>query len=503
MSPRDPSAGDGPEKRIAIVLPGGGARGAYEVGALSVLLPELERRGEKATVFCGTSVGAINAAFLGSVAHLPAEEQVRQGLKHWHAISKKDIIRSVVGPGLPRTLFRLVGDMLEVPGVRLAGLMDPTPLRATLDKIVDWDDLAKNGRDGAYDAVCLVATSLARSGPVAWVQGRAETPASKRGADLKYVRVDELDAQHVRASAAIPLLFAPVRVDHPGDEAPEYYVDGATRLNTPIAPALALGADRVIVIGFEPLGSRAPREAGKPLIPRIADVISNIVDGLLVDQVNDDLHQMVTLNEMIAAPRSPAARASRKFRSARGAPAYRKIEYALVSPRRRGELGELADEVYDRRYRGWRGLRSPDLPLFSRLLGNGRTPARGELLSFLLFDDLYFDLLIEAGKRDAHDWLDRHPDFWCSEAGHDFDFDTGRIPPEDTTNRRRRSTDVQEPDEPTTGPEDRRRRSTDAQDPVEPEERPKGRRRRSADAQDPGSADASVPSATGASSSRG
>jgi NTE family protein len=155
----------------------------------------------------------------------------------------------------------------------------------------------------------------------------------------------------------------------------------------------------------------------------------------------------VTLNETIATPGSPAARASRRFRSKQGKPAYRKIEYALVSPRRRGELGELADEVFERRYGGWRGLLNPDLPLFSRLLGNGRTPARGELLSFLLFDDLYFDLLIEAGKRDAHDWLDRHPDFWCSEAGHDFDFDTGRIPPEDTTNRRRRKTERQD-DEP-------------------------------------------------------
>jgi NTE family protein len=458
MSPDDHPGGDPPEKRVALVLPGGGARGAYEVGALSVLLPELERRGEKPTIFCGTSVGAINAAYLGSVAHLPVEEQVRRGLEHWKGLAKKDIIRSVVGPGLPRTIFRLVGDMLEVPGVRLAGLMDPTPLRRTLDKIVDWEGLAKNGRDGTYEAVCLVATSLARSGPVAWVQGRAEIPAQKRGADLRYVRVEELEAQHVRASAAIPLLFAPVRVDHPEEES-DFYVDGATRLNTPIAPALALGADRVIVIGFEPLGERAPREAaGKPIIPRIADVVSNIVDGLLVDQVNDDLHQMVTLNEMIAAPRSAGARASRKIRSARGAPAYRKIEYALVSPRRRGELGELADEVFDRRYRGWRGLLNPDLPLFSRLLGNGRTPARGELLSFLLFDDLYFDLLIEAGKRDAHDWLERHPDFWCSEAGHDFDFDTGRVPPPEDAHPRRRRTDFPEADAPA-GDHPRRRRT--------------------------------------------
>lgn len=420
---------EGTGKRVGIVLPGGGARGAYEVGALSVLLPELERRGERISIICGTSVGAINAAFLGSVAHRPAAEQVALGMSHWQSISRRDIIKNVVGPGLPITAARMLGDMLEIPGVRLSGLLDPRPLRQTLDRMVNWDDLARNGRDGAYDAVCVVATSLARSGPVAFVQGSAVPPDSRPGADLRYLPVDRLQAQHVRASAAIPLLFAPVRVDIE-NEPSEYFVDGATRLNTPIAPALALGADRVIVVGFDPLGQRTPpRTGGVPIKPRLADVIGNIVDGLLVDQVNDDLHQMVTLNQMIDAPRSRGARASQRIRKARGKPPYRKVEYALVSPPRRGELGALADEVFNRKYAGMRGLLTPDLPLFSRLLGGGRTPARGELLSFLMFDQLYFEKLIEAGQRDAFAWLSRHPDFWCSEAGHDFDFDTGRVAP--------------------------------------------------------------------------
>lgn len=116
MASHDGSARDAPGGRVAIVLPGGGARGAYEVGALSVLLPELERRGEKPTIFCGTSVGAINAAYLGSVAHEAASDQVHRGLEHWRALSKGDIIRTVVGPGLPRTLLRFAGDVLEVPG---------------------------------------------------------------------------------------------------------------------------------------------------------------------------------------------------------------------------------------------------------------------------------------------------------------------------------------------------------------------------------------------------
>ncbi len=420
------AAGDRPG-RVALVLPGGGARGAYEVGALAVLLPELERRGERPTIFCGTSVGAINAAYLGSVAHLTAEEQVDQGLAHWRRIGKGDVIRPIIGPGLPRTIARFAGDVLHVPGVRLAGLMDPHPLRRTLNRIVDWEALERNGEDGAYDAVCVVATSLGRSGPMAFVQGRAAMPVSRPSDNLRYVRT-RLTSQHVRASAAIPLLFAPVRVDEPA-EAADFYVDGATRLNTPLSPALNLGADRVIVVGFEPLGHRAGHEAGRaPRVPRISDVVSNIVDGLLVDQINDDLHSLVTLNETLAAPRSRAARVAGQIRSARGRPGYRRIEYALVSPERRGELGELAAEVLDRRYSGWRALLRPDFPVLSRLLGGDQTRARGELLSFLLFDDLYFDLLMEAGKRDAEAWLARHPDFWCSEAGHDFDFDTGRAP---------------------------------------------------------------------------
>ncbi len=80
----------------------------------------------------------------------------------------------------------------------------------------------------------------------------------------------------------------------------------------------------------------------------------------------------------------------------------------------------MAERVFERRYSGLRGLLSPDYPVLSRLLG-GRTRSRGELLSFLLFDSEFVNGLIEAGRRDARRWLDRHPGFWCSDATHDFD----------------------------------------------------------------------------------
>ena len=418
--------GDG-GPRVAIVLPGGGARGAYEVGALSVLLPVLEERGERPVILCGTSVGAINATALGATAHQPAREAVATLEDRWRALRKGDVIRPVVGPGLPLTALRMVGEALELPGVRLAGLLDPSPLRRSLDGWIDWDDLHRNVRGGVLDAVCVVATSLARSGPVAFVDSARRVPPSRPADALQYVPA-VLDGEHVRASAAIPVLFPPVEIEHPAPMA-GYYVDGGTRLNSPVSPALALGADRVVVIGFQPFRARMEASAGVgegP--PRLADVAANIIDGLLVDQVVDDLHRLATVNSFLVDSVAPGPRgAADAYRAARGRKPYRKIPYALVAPERRGELAAIADEIFDDKYSGLRGWRRPDYPFMSRLLGGGRSPSRGELLSFLLFDEDHVDRLLDLGRRDAHRWLARHPSFWCSDAAHDFDVDASAI----------------------------------------------------------------------------
>ncbi len=408
--------GSGP--RIAIVLPGGGARGGYEAGALSVLLPALQARGEHAAIICGTSVGAINTAFLGSVAHLPQEQQADAVIATWRGMRKDDVINSIVGLGLPLTALRFVGEMLEIPGARLASLMDPSPLEFSLERWIDWVALQRNVRTRAVDSVCVVATALTRGGPVAFVQSAGAVPKSRPRDDLRYVRVNALAPEHVRASAAIPLLFPPVEVTTPR-RAADFYIDGGTRLNSPIAPALALGADRVIVIGFEPL--RGPVDApAKPPLPRLGDVAANVLDGLLVDQVADDLHQLATINSFYVDDMGGVSQSARAYRTSQGKKPYKRISYALVAPSRRGELGAIAERVFQERYAGWRGWMRPDYPLLSRVLGGGRTRSRGELLSFLLFDERYVELLIEAGARDAQRWLDRHPRFWCSDAQHDF-----------------------------------------------------------------------------------
>jgi NTE family protein len=417
-------SGNGEAPAVALVLPGGGARGAYEIGAMAELLPALEARGERVSIFCGTSVGAINAALMASLADRPAADQVQAALEHWVGLGKDQVIRRVVGPGLPLTILRWLGEALEVPGVRLASLLDPAPLGANLERWIDWPALHRHVGRGRVRAVCVVATSLTSGRPVGFVESGKPLPRTRASDGLSYTRV-RLASEHVRASAAIPLLFPPVEVTRPRP-ARDHYIDGGTRLNTPIKPALALGADRVIVVGFEPFaGGAGPR--GAAVRPRFSDVAANIVDGLLVDQVGDDLRRLVAINSFFAEHAgggpSPSARA---YRRSRGRPPYRRVSYALVSPERRGDIGRLAESVFERRYAGRQGIVRPDYPLLSRLLG-GRGRSRGELLSFLLFDSMFVGELIDAGRRDARRWLDHHPGFWCSDPAHDFDVDADAV----------------------------------------------------------------------------
>jgi NTE family protein len=423
--------GDAARPTVAVVLPGGGARGAYEIGALSVLLPALEARGERVSVYCGTSVGAINAATLASLAHLPVREQVDAALALWRDLRKGDVIAPIAGGGGARTTLRLLAHVLGIYRVSLASLLDPTPLRSSLDRWIDWGMLARNVEQGVIDSVCVVATSLESGGPVGFVSSRASAPGPSDDG-LRYVKT-RLRGEHVRASAAIPLLFPAVEITTPRS-ARGHYIDGATRLNSPIKPAIHLGAERVIVVGLEPF-ALAPARASSPHAPRIADVAANVIDGLLVDQVGHDMRRVAAINSFfVEGAATGTSSAARAYRLARGFRPYRPIYYALVSPRRRGEIGRLAETVFERRFGSARGLLNPDYILLSRVLG-GRTRSRGELLSFMMFDSEFAEALIELAQRDARRWLRRHPAFWCRDAAHDLSVapvDRGRVQEQET-----------------------------------------------------------------------
>jgi NTE family protein len=401
-------------RRIGLVLSGGGARGAYEAGVMSVLGPALAQRGERPSLYIGTSVGAVNAAYMAASEHLPADEAGEGGLRRWREVSKSTIIRPILLRQAPLTALRYVGEILHLPGMRLPSLLDPKPFERNLDRWIDWDAMHRNIDDDVVEIVGTVATAARSGRTVVFVEGHSER-IKHRSHAIDYVST-RLDEQHVRASAAIPILFPPVRVEHPS-EARGWYFDGGTRLNTPIKPALDLGAQRLIVIATDSVAEpskRPGRHDSQP--PDFGDGALHVLEGMLVDPVVEDMRILGNIN-MFFADRgnesserrgSPGRRASdrptERYRAARGKPPYRCIPYIFVAPEKRGAIGRLATEVFRDRYGGLKGLRSPDFPLLNRLLG-GESPTHGELLSYLFFDREFIEELIRMGQRDARRWL--------------------------------------------------------------------------------------------------
>ena len=405
-------------RRIGLVLSGGGARGAYEAGAMAVLGPALAARGERPSIYIGTSVGAVNAAYMASTEHMPADEAGEGGLGRWREVSKSTIIRPILLRQAPLTALRYVGEIIGVPGMRLPSLLDPRPFERNLDRWIDWEAVHRNIDDDVVEIVGTVATAARSGRTVVFVEGHAERIKHKSHA-IDYVTT-RLDDQHVRASAAIPILFPPVRVEHP-NEARGWYFDGGTRLNTPIKPALDLGAERLIVIATDSVAEpskRPGRHDSDP--PDFGDGALHVLEGMLVDPVVEDMRILGNINMFFAdrndagserreaAGRRASDQPTERYRAARGKPPYRCIPYIFIAPEKRGAIGRLATEVFRDRYGGVKGLRSPDFPLLNRLLG-GESPTHGELLSYLFFDREFIEELIRMGQRDARRWLRSGP----------------------------------------------------------------------------------------------
>ncbi len=311
------SAGD--QENVGLVLAGGGVRGAYEAGALSVLLPHLEARGERPTVLVGTSVGGLTATYLASVAHLGADEAVAGLLERWRGLSKGAVIRPIVRRQAPETIIRYTAEFLGVPGVRLPALLDSAPLAATLDSWIDWRQLRHNVGSGALDAVGVVATSVSSGRSTVFVEGRSEDELfDSYGIDYVPVR---LGNAHVRASAAIPTFFPAVWVDSPR-MARGWYYDGGTRLNTPIKPILDLDADRLVLVATDAIDrSRDDRARDPDFVPDYADGALELIQATLVDPLMHDVRMLGKIN-LLAAEEPDAPSSVARYQEARGKRPY-------------------------------------------------------------------------------------------------------------------------------------------------------------------------------------
>ena len=367
----------------ALVLSGGGARGAYEVGVLSELLPELERLGEAPSIIVGTSVGAFNAAFLASNAHRPAADATADAIGFWHELGWTDSLAPIGSPGNEPSRRRLLAQLLGVRRPRVHGVLDPSPLERTLGRLVSFDQVAENVASGALGSVAVTATSALTGRTVVFHAG-GKSPERDSVRQIDYVE-SALTSEQVRASGSIPALFPAVHVGSP-ERARGWYYDGGTRLNTPIKPALALGADRVVVIGLNSIAGPPSEPLAGPRRPDVFEGSSLVMQSLLIDRLVDDMRELAAENEPGGDERL--------------------IPYIFVAPQKRDEIGAIAARVWTERYSGARGLlRDRDLSLLGRSLAGGDDAEHGELLSLLFFSPEFAAELIELGKRDARDLI--------------------------------------------------------------------------------------------------
>jgi NTE family protein len=394
---------------VALVLAGGGARGAYEIGALSVLLPALERRGERPDVVIGTSVGAINAAFLAATARETVADSIGQARELWSEQTWDDVLSPLLSLA---ELSRLASFVL--PGAQVWGFLDPSPLARKLSTL-RLQRIHANVASGALKAAAVVATSVERSSSVVFHDGgRRIKEDHERAIEYEQTQLREV---HVRASAAIPSVFPAVRVQTPKARAGWYY-DGGTRLNTPIKPALALGGKRVIVIALNSL--RSAHMSGRP---EALDGTTQIVQALLVDPLVHDVQTLASINEILrarppATPARPPAPAAERTQAdarprartrSRSRSKHKPVPYILIAPKQPNEIGEAASRVFVEHYEGVRRAAS-SVALLGRVLRAGANASRGELFSYLFFAPEFARELMGRGEEDARRWLARTHD---------------------------------------------------------------------------------------------
>jgi NTE family protein len=386
----EPASAEVPAGPVGLVLAGGCARGAYEFGALSVLLPALEQEGRRPTILTGTSVGALNASYLAAKAGVSAEEAVSEGIRLWKALAWKDVIGHVLSLGTALRALAYGGEVVGLPRARVWSLLDSTPLAGTIDNDVDFTVLHENVEKGLLDAAAVVTTSAVTHNTVVFHDGGGD-PGYDYQRLIGYVGTPLL-AEHVLASTAMPAIFPAVDVQTP-PEAGGWYYDGGTRLNAPTKPALSFGARRLVVIGLTSLAGQPEVLAGSER-PDLFAGISLLLRGLMGDQLAQGVHTLARINEEVLVSRGGQ---------------WMLVPYIAIAPERPATIEQLAFDIFLERYKSLPGglKRSVDIELVGRLVGAGAGQANATLLSLLLFDPEFIDALIDLGAADARRWIDQ------------------------------------------------------------------------------------------------
>ncbi len=384
--------------RVGLVLSGGGARGAYEVGVLRYIRERIKRPCPF-HVITGSSVGAINGSYLAATIDRP-RAQVRPLARVW---SQLDLDRmyhfgwSQVRQ-MPQVLFgRHMPSSLR--GEMLGGLVDADYIQSFVRRQIPWKGLRMNIEKGNLSAYACSATEMATGHTAVFVQTHAgQLPVWPDDPGQKVIHT-AIGASHTLASAAIPVLFPAVRVGG------QYYLDGSLRQNTPVKPAMRLGANRLLVVGLRHEGAKRAavqraREQARKVYPNAVFMAGKMLDALMLDKLEADMRRIERTNKLLTAGTQLYGEGfGRELGGAmegrKGRP-YVPMEVLLIRPSQ--NLGEVAYQI----------IRKTNLSRYSGVMARwirrsmmGDEMPENDLASYVLFDPDFTKALMDIGYHDA------------------------------------------------------------------------------------------------------
>lgn len=366
----------------ALILSGGGARAAYQVGvlrAVSDILPELHN---PFPIICGTSAGAINAAALAS--HSGEFHQATHDLAStWTSLDIDQVFKTDLNSllsGLAKVSWSFMNQGVG-KGKPLA-LLDNSPLKALLADVIHFDNIQARIDKGDLKALCVTALGYNSGKSVNFFQGHSSLQGWRR-----YRRVgvqSKITLEHLMASSAIPIIFPTVRIGT------EYYGDGAMRQMAPISSALHLGADRVFIIGVSGNRQEGPWGVEKKLIrpkhsPSIAQILGQMFNSVFIDSLEGDMERLERVNnllDLVSDGVNPRTETTESLRP---------VDTLIISP------SKPLDKIAGRRVKSL----PPTIRYFMRSSGATARGGGAAAASYLLFSHQYCDELMALGYQDA------------------------------------------------------------------------------------------------------
>jgi NTE family protein len=359
-----------------LILPGGGARNAYQAGVLKAIGDMLPEDVENPfPVICGSSSGALNAVLLASSATRFQEGVDRlYGIWanfHVGKVFKTDAWTAFRSGFRWATSFALAGFGKGQP----RSILDNAPMRHLLESHIRFARIQQALDSGVLRAVSVTASGYTSGMSVTFYQGVKELQPWKR--TRRIGQPTELTLNHLMASAAIPVLFPAVKLRN------EYFGDGSMRQTAPLSPALHMGANRLLIIGVRGPGVDRPSEDSSDLpYPSFGQISGYIFDTLFMDSLDADIERMRRINHTITETRDKRV----EYQDT----ALRQIDYLVISPSR--DIREIVARYVDNFPRSVRIL----------LQGIGALAREGRpLMSYLMFDAPYCKELMELGYADG------------------------------------------------------------------------------------------------------